>query len=86
MISDIDNVVKLALAGHRPCTPGFLKLLLCGCPYVCLCLCLLPRLQTTSGVIWTPYDWVNKFYSIYMAATIVISSGCGLGIEAGLGK
>ena len=32
----------------------------------------------TSGVIWTPYDWLNKFYSFYMAAVVVIGSGHGL--------
>ena len=38
------------------------------------------RLLITSSMIWTPYDWLNKFYSFYMAAA-VISSGCGLRIE-----
>ena len=27
------------------------------------------------------YDWLNKVYSFYMAAVVIISSGCGLGIE-----
>ena len=34
----------------------------------------------TNGVIWTPYDWLNKFYSCYMATIIVITNGHGLGI------
>ena len=41
-----------------------------------------PRLLITSGVIWTPYDWLNKFYSFYMAAVVVIDDGCGLTVEA----
>ena len=33
------------------------------------------------GVMWTPYDWLNKFYSFYMAAVVVIGDGRGLRIE-----
>ena len=43
---------------------------------VCVCVCLLPRLLITSGMIWTLYDWLNKFYSFYMAAVVIIHSGC----------
>ena len=35
----------------------------------------------TSGVIWTPYDWLNKFYSCYMATLVISINGCGLGID-----
>ena len=31
----------------------------------------------TSGMIWTPYDWLNKGYNFYMAALVVIGGGCG---------
>ena len=31
---------------------------------------------------WTPYDWLNKFYSCYMAAIVGIVSRCGFIIEA----
>ena len=34
-----------------------------------------------SGVIWTPYNWLNKFYSCYMAIVAVIVNGCGLVID-----
>ena len=34
------------------------------------------------GMIWTLYDWLNEFYSFYMAATAVIDSGCALKIKA----
>ena len=47
---------------------------------VCLCVCPPPRLLITSGVIWTSYDWLNKFYSCYMATVVVIVNGRGLGI------
>ena len=33
-------------------------------------------------MIWTPYDWLNKFYSCYMAAVVIIDNGHGLTIEA----
>ena len=48
-----------------------------------MCACVSdPRLLITSGVIWTPYDWLYKFYSFYMAAAVVIGSRRGLRIEA----
>ena len=59
---------------------GFLKLLLCGSQYVCLCMCVCPppRLSMTSGVICTQYDWLNKFYSFYMEAVVDIVSRSSL--------
>ena len=49
---------------------------------MCVCVWLPLRQLITSGVIWTPYDWLNKFYSCYMAATVIISGGRGLRVEA----
>ena len=63
-------------------TPGFLKLFLCGRLYGCVFVCVsTPRLLITSGATWTPYDWLNKGYSFYMAAVVVIGDGHGLRIE-----
>ena len=59
--------------------PGFLKLIRCRCLYVCVCPPL--RLLITSGMIWTLYDWLNKFYSCYTATLVNIVDGCGLGID-----
>ena len=50
-------------------------------PCETMCVSLPPRLLITSGVIWTPYDWLNKFYSCYMVVVVVINNGCGLGID-----
>ena len=36
----------------------------------------------TSGVICTPYGWLNKVYSFYVAAVVITSSGHDLRIEA----
>ena len=47
---------------------------------VCVCVYLCPRLLITSGVIWTSYDWLHKFYSCYMATVVIVINGCGLGI------
>ena len=43
-----------------------------------------PRLFITiyRGMIWTPYDWLNQFYSCYMATVVIIDDGCGLRVEA----
>ena len=64
--------------------PGFLKLILCGlsvcvlvCVCVCVCVCPRPRLSKT---IYTSYDWLNKFYSCYMATVVVMVTGRGLSI------
>ena len=50
---------------------------MCVCVCVCMCVCPPPRLIITSGVIWTPCDWLNKFYSCYMATVVVIVNGRG---------
>ena len=60
---------------------------MCACVCVCVCVCVYlcvspsPRLLIASGLIWTLYDWFNKFYSFYMAAVVIISSGCSLRIK-----
>ena len=33
----------------------------------------------TSGMILTPYDWLNKFYSCYMASVVGTINESGLG-------
>ena len=54
---------------------------MCVCLCVCvLCVCSPPRLLITSGVMCTPYDWLNKFCNCYMAIVVVIINGRGLGI------
>ena len=68
-------------------TPDFLKLFLCRL-CVCVCACVracvcvpTPRLLLTSGMIWTPYEWLNKFYSCCMVIVIGIINGHGFGIS-----
>ena len=52
---------------------------MCVCARVCVCPS--PRLLITSGVMWHDTDWLNKGYSFYMAAVVVIRGGYGLKIE-----
>ena len=47
----------------------------------CVCVCPRPRLLIISGMICSPYDWLNKFYSCYMAIVVGIVNGHGLGIN-----
>ena len=47
--------------------------------YVCVCVSA-PEAIITSGMIWNPYDWLNKLYSCYMATVVVIVNGRSLGI------
>ena len=55
---------------------------MCVCACVCVCVCPPLRLLITSGVIWTPYDWLNKGFSFYnKAAVVIIGGGCCLRIE-----
>ena len=45
--------------------------------YVCVFICLPLRLLITSGIcgtIWTPYDWLNKLYSLCMPTIFSIIS------------
>ena len=49
--------------------------------HVCVSVCPPPRLLITSGVIWTLYNWLNKFYSCYMTTAVVIINGSGLGVN-----
>ena len=68
---------------HQPVArTWFLKIASVWMP-VCVfaCVCPPPKLLITSGVIWTPYDWLNKFYSCYMTIVVGIINGCGLGID-----
>ena len=47
-----------------------------------MCACVsTPRLLITSGVIWTPYNWLNKLYSFCIAAVVCIIRRHGLSIE-----
>ena len=45
---------------------------------MCVCVCVHPlsykKLVMWCGVIWTSYDWLNKFCNIYMAAIVGIIS------------
>ena len=70
----LSNFLNQAHAGHRLVHAWFLKIV-----DVYVCVCPPPRLLIISGVIWTPYDWLNKFYSCYMATVVVIVNGRGLG-------
>ena len=56
---------------------------MCACVHACVCVCLCPppKLLITSGVIWIPYDRLNKFYSCYMTTVVSIIDGHGLGID-----
>ena len=49
----------------------------CVCVWACMCVPTL-RLLITSGVIGTPYDWLNKLYSFYMAAVVIVIVGMAL--------
>ena len=59
-VADIDlPIVFVKPAAHRlqDGSPGFLKLFLYGCLYVCVCLCVsAPRLLITSSVMWHDVD------------------------------
>ena len=48
--------------------------------HVCASVCPPPEILITSGVIGTSYNWLNKFYSYYMATVVIMIKGRGLGI------
>ena len=47
-----------------------------------MCVCSPLSLLIISSVIWIPYDWLNRFYSFYVAAVVGIVSRRGLSIDA----
>ena len=47
-----------------------------------MCVCPPLRLLLISGLIWTSYNWLNKFYSFYVPAVVSIVSRHGLSIDA----
>ena len=53
-----------------------------NCADVCMCVST-PRLLITGGMIWTPYDKLNKFYSCYMAIVVIIVDEHGLDMRCG---
>ena len=60
---------------------SFLKLLL-STTCVCMCMCVCPESINNHWYdIWTPYDWLNKFYSFYLVAVVSIISRRGLRID-----
>ena len=79
------NFLNHVHAGHRLTRAWFLKIVsvrtsVCVFVRVCDCVCPPLRLLITSGMIWTLYDWLNKFYGCYMATVAIIVNGHGLGI------
>ena len=62
------TVLVLAFSLHSVC---LLKLLFVRQVGMCACGCLSSRLLITSGMIWIPYDWLNKFCNFYVAALVI---------------
>ena len=66
---------------YNICLSAIIRLVVCVCACVRAYVCVSAlRLLITSDTIWTPYDWLNKFYSRYMANVVHIINGRGLGI------
>ena len=82
-------LLKKVCTGYRLAHTWFLKIVSVRTPaYVCVCMCVCPppRLLITSGVMWTTYDWLNKFYSSYMATVVITVNGHGLSIDTHRGN
>ena len=65
-------------AGLRPAGVWFLLSTTPVCAFVSMCVYIC---HEASGIIKAPYDWLNKFYSFYVAAVVGIISRCGLSID-----
>ena len=78
-------IFKPGMCGHRPCVPGFLKLLWLVRQYVCVCVPTL-RPLITSHMKGTRNNWIMKFYgyivSLYDTAIDKLNR-CGLSNTAG---
>ena len=52
------------------------------CMYVCVCVCVsAPSLLITNGMIWTPYNWLNKFYSLIWQLQLLLVVGVALELK-----
>ena len=87
-MADLCQFLMIFKLGALACSrhaPGFLILFLCVHMYVCVCVCVCvstpEAINITSGMIWTPGDWLNKFYSRCMTIVVIIVNGGGLGID-----
>ena len=49
-------ILNQTRAGHRPARTWFLRIVLSVSVYVCVFVCLPPRLLITSGVMWCDID------------------------------
>ena len=54
---------------------------MCVCVCMCVSVCVSPHEAIISYVIQTMYDWLNKFYSFYIAAVVSSVSRCDLSID-----
>ena len=82
--STIVNIFKPAAcwlkAGVHNWFLKFLFSLTSLCVCVCVCVCRHLRLLVITGMIWTPYDWLNMFNGFYIAAAVGMVSRCGITI------
>ena len=79
--------MNYTLQGSKYCSitqvcAWFLKIA-CSQMLVCIQVCV-PASEATINQQYDmdPYDWLDKFYSLCMAAAVIIGSGRGLRIEA----
>ena len=64
-----------------------MRVYVCVCAHTRTCMCVsTPETVNNQWHDMDPYDWLNKFYSCYMATVTVIINGCGLGIDAHCGN
>ena len=45
---------------------------------MCMCVCVCA--SEASDMMWTLYNWLNKFYSCYMVTVVIIINGHSFGI------
>ena len=62
---------------------GKVSMHVCVCVCVCVhaCVCAPLRLLISNSIIWIPYDWLNRFSTLYTAAVIGIVR-CSVRTEA----
>ena len=56
---------------------------MCVCLFLCVCaVCVFaPEASVDQWRVMDPCDWLNKFYSCYIANVVGIVDGNGLGID-----
>ena len=78
LISNCLGIIIFKPGVYQP-QAGFVYVYVCFC--VCVCCVFAPEVSIDQWRVMDPCDWLNKFYSCYIATVVGIVDGNSLGID-----